>query len=582
MLSQLIIKNFAIIDEVEINFKDGLTVITGETGAGKSIIADAIDFLLGIRASSDLIKSGTNKAIVEGIFTTKTTKELPQQWLIENGFESDNKVELTLSRELTSQGSKVRINGSLASVSHLNILRESLVEIHKQSEHIELLKIERQLEILDGFGDNKHKALLENYKTSFSEYENLRAKLNKTLEESSSLTKKIDFLEHEIKEIKNADIRKTDEEEELKTKREILLNKKDLVENTNLIHELINNDGALLSNITQIKKLLQKNSDFDKSFSEYLERIESSISEIKDLSSFISNYSDNLGNDGENLEEIEERLDLFYDLKKKYGKSLEDVLNYKEKAEKELEELKDSSISKDELERKLSILEKEINNLGDELTESRENITKLFVDKINEELKSLGFQNVLFIVEFIKCEVSSNGKEQIQFLFSANPDEPPKPLLKVASGGELSRIMLAIKSCTCSTLSKDLSWQAPMHVPTMIFDEVDVGVSGEIAASVAKKLYKISNKNQIICITHQPIIAAMADNYYVTVKKVVDGITSVLVKGVEPSEKAEAIACLLTPEKGLKGVSEDAISYANSLIENAKKIKAKDIYSYMT
>lgn len=573
MLSQLIIKNFAIIDEVEINFKEGLTVITGETGAGKSIIADAIDFLLGIRASSDLIKTGTNKAIVEGIFRTKSVNELPQKWLVENGFESENKVELTLSRELTSQGSKVRINGSLASVSHLNLLRGFLVEIHKQSEHIELLRVEKQLEILDGFGDSKHKTLLENYKTSFSEYENLRIKLNRTLEESNTITKKIDFLEHEIKEIKNASIKNIDEDEELKTKREILLNKKDLIENTNLIHELINNEGALLPNITQIKKLLQKNSDFDKSFSEYLERIESSISEIKDLSSFISNYSDNLGSDEENLEEIEERLDLFYNLKKKYGKSLEDILKYEERAKKELEELKDSSISKDELEKKLNLLEKEVNSLGDKLTESRENITKLFVDKINEELKSLGFQNVLFIVEFTKCAISSNGKEQIQFLFSANPDEPPKPLLKVASGGELSRIMLAIKSCTCSTLVN--------QSPTMIFDEVDVGVSGEVAASVAKKLYKISNKNQIICITHQPIIAAMADNYYITVKKVVDGATSVLVKGVETSEKAEAIACLLAPEKGLKGVSEDAISYANSLIENAKKIKAKDIYSYI-
>lgn len=573
MLSQLIIKNFAIIDEVEINFKEGLTVITGETGAGKSIIADAIDFLLGLRASTDLIKTGTNKAIVEGVFKIKSFIAFPKEWLIENGFESEDKVELTLSRELTSQGSKVRINGSLASVSHLNFLRGFLVEIHKQSEHIELLKIEKQLEILDSFGDDKHKVLSENYKTSFSAYDSLKTRLNRTLEESNSLIKKIDFLEHEVKEIEKSNIENPEEEEELKTKREILLNKKELTENTNLIHELINNESGLLQNITQIKKLLQKNSDFDKSFEQYFERIESSISEIKDLSSFISNYSDNLGSDEENLDEIEERLDLFYNLKKKYGKSLEEVLKYKEKAEKELKELRKLSSSKDELEKELKQFEKETNILGDKLTESRENITKLFVDKINEELKSLGFQNVLFIVEFTKCEMSFNGKEQIQFLFSANPDEPPKPLLKVASGGELSRIMLAIKSCTCSTLVNQCQ--------TMIFDEVDVGVSGEVAASVAKKLYKISNKNQIVCITHQPIIAAMADNYYMTVKNVTNGVTSVLVKKIESSEKAEAIAYLLTPEKGLKGLSEDAISYANSLIENAKKIKAKDIYSYI-
>lgn len=575
MLSQLIIKNFAIIDEVEINFKEGLTVITGETGAGKSIIADAIDFLLGIRASSDLIKNGANKATVEGVFIVKSNHELPQEWLTENGFESENKTELTLSRELTSQGSKVRINGSLASVSHLNTLRNFLVEIHKQSEHIDLLKVEKQLEILDGFGDEKHKALLESYKINFSKYENLKIKLKKTLEESDSMKKKIDFLEHEIKEIKDADIKNTNEDEELKTKREILLNKKELIENTNLIHELLNNDNGLLQTITQIKKLLRKNSDFDKSFEAYFENIESSISEIKDLSSFVSSYSDNLGNDEENLEEIEEKLDIFYNLKKKYGGSLEEVLKYGDRAKNELAELNKSSISKDDLERTLLTLEKEVNDLGDKLTLSREKITKLFVDSINEELKSLGFQNVLFIVEFTKSDASINGKEQIQFLFSANPDELPKPLLKVASGGELSRIMLAIKSCTCSGEIKRES------ASTMIFDEVDVGVSGEIAASVAKKLYKISGKNQIICITHQPIIAAMADNYCVTVKKFVDGNTTVLVKEVDNSEKAEAIACLLTPEKGLKGVSADAISYANSLIENAKKIKEKKIYIHI-
>lgn len=571
MLSQLIIKNFAIIDEVEINFKEGLTVITGETGAGKSIIADAIDFLLGIRASSDLIKSGTNKAVVEGVFTSKNQKDFPLEWLSENGFDPENKSELVLSRELTSQGSKVRINGSLASVSHLNFLREFLVEIHKQSEHVELLKLEKQLEILDGFGDSKHKSLLDNYRNVFCEYEDIKAKLNKCLQESDSLTKKVDFLKHEIKEIKNAAINNPNEEEELKTKREVLLNKKDLIENTNLISELINGDGNLLQNITQIKKLLQKNSDFDKSFEEYFERIESSVSEIKDLSSFVSSYLDDLDSSGENLEEIEERLDLFYNLKKKYGKSLEEILSYRERAEKELEELRGSSFSKEELDSKFQKAIKEVNDLGEKITESRENITKLFVNRINEELKSLGFQNVLFVIEFTKCEVSPHGREQIQFLFSANPDEPPRPLLKVASGGELSRIMLAIKSCSCISLSN--------QSPSMIFDEVDVGVSGEVAASVAKKLYKISNKNQVICITHQPIIASMADNYYITVKKVVDGITSVLVKNIEISEKAEAIASLLAPEKGLKEISQDAISYANSLIQNAKKIKEKELSS---
>ena len=579
MLSGLVINNFAIIDHLEINFENGLTVLTGETGAGKSIIVDALDFLLGSRVSTDVIKTGTNKAIVEGMFFVGASHDLPlQNWFEKNGF--DLSEQIIISRELSNQGSKVRINGSLANVSHLLFLREHLIDIHEQSEHIDLLKIEKQLEILDSFGDSSHKRLIDDYKKTFEEYQTVKNKLNTYLESSSELNKKIDFLKYAVNEIRSATIKNPDEENILQEKREILLNKKELAENTNLIYEIINGDGQnnLLFNMSQIKKLLAKSNDYDKSFESYLESIEESISQIKDLSSFANDYLEDIDTSENTLEQIEERLELFYNLKKKYGKTLVEIQEYFQKIQKELNDAVEVIHELPLQEQSVKEKGKEINNLAEKLTRSREKIVQDFVNKINEELETLGFNGVgaycskpLLVVEFTVCDLCLTGKEQIQFLFSANPDEPPKPLLKVASGGELSRIVLAIKSTICRDIARNVS-------TTMLFDEIDVGVSGEIAASVAKKLYKISKQNQVICITHQPIICAMADSHFVIEKNTSDGTTQVSIKEVMSNNRTEALATLLTPEKKLKeGITEDAKQFAKSLLENAKKIKEKEL-----
>lgn len=571
MLAQLTIKNFAIIDELEIIFKDGLIVLTGETGAGKSIIVDALDFLLGARGNTDLIKTGTNKALVEGTFliSNKSIKS----WLEKNGFEPSEENNITISREITSQGSKARINGSLANVSHLLYLKQHLLNIHQQSEHIELLKPESQLEILDSFGEEPHLKLIEDYRQTFFEYKTIQKRLNDLVVNSSSIEKKIDLLKHETNEIRSARIQDLNEEEKLFEKREIILNKKDLIDNAAQICEIIDSEGVisgLLSNLSQVKKLLINSSKYDKVFEVYIESIENIISEVKELSSFSNNYSTNASYEEDSLDEIEDRLDLFYDLKRKYGKSLEEIQEYLKKAEGELNELLDNNTSYEELEKIFKQKEKEVKLLAEKLSISRETITKLFVNKINEELPSLGFKQAILVIEFTGCELSGNGKEQIQFLFTANPDEPPKPLLKVASGGELSRIMLAIKSITCMGGSR------PSHT-AMIFDEIDIGVSGEIASSVAKKLFKISKQNQVLCITHQPIIAAIADHHFVITKKITDGTTEVLIKELQGNEKTQAIAELLTPQNKINdGITEDAKLFAKALITNANKIKSHD------
>lgn len=571
MLTQLTITNFAIIDQIELSFKDNFIVLTGETGAGKSIIADAIDFLFGSRASTDQIKSGATKTQVEGSFLISNGLN---SWLEKNGFENpENKNILTISRELTTQGSKARINGSLANVSHLLYLRKLIVDIHEQSEHVELLNLEKQLNILDSYGDKTHEKLLNDYKICFEEYRLIKSRLNSVLQDSEALSKKQSQLEFEIEEIKSAQINDLNEEENLLAKRDILLNKKELVENTGAVYELINGEeqNNLIFNLSQIKKLISSSNEFDKSFEPYLEMVETVISEVKELSSFANSYAGSIDCNEDELEEIEDRLDLFYDLKRKYGKTLADIQEYYKKVQKEYKDLKSTNVSPDELEKIFKLKEKEVISLAEKLTKSREKITEEFVNKVNEELQTLGFKHALLIIEFTECPISENGKEQIQFLFTANPDEPPKPLLKVASGGELSRIMLAIKSTTCSSRSQPTA-------TTMIFDEIDMGVSGEIASSVAKKLYKISKNTQVICITHQPILAAMADSHFVIEKNINDGITFVKIKEIPQNEKAEALATLLTPDNKRKdGITEEAKRFAKSLLENADTIKGKNI-----
>lgn len=582
MLTQLTITNFAIIDQIDLIFKNNFIVLTGETGAGKSIIADAIDFLFGSRTNSDQIKTGANKAQVEGMFSVvaKGSHSLLQDWLKKNGFENvENENILTVSRELTAQGSKARINGSLANVSHLSFLRTHIIDIHEQNEHIELLKLEKQLEILDSFGDNSHEKLINDYKKSFEEYELIKSRLNNHLQNSAELTKKQNMLEFETEEIRSAQINDINEEENLLAKREILLNKKDLIENTSLIYEIIGGEGQnnLIYNLSQIKKLLTNSSEFDKSFEPYLEMLENIISETKELSSFANSYSGSIDCNESDLNEIEDRLDVFYDLKRKYGKTLAAILEYYKKIQIEFQELKSINISQEDIEKSFKQKDKEVSIFAEKLTGARERLAQEFVDKVNKELQTLGFSGggvyhgkPLLVIEFTECELSQNGKEQIQFLFTANPDEPPKPLLKVASGGELSRIMLAIKSTTCHGLIN--------QTRAMIFDEIDMGVSGEIASSVAKKLYKISRQNQVLCITHQPILCAMADTHFVIEKSITNGITRVAVREISQNEKAEALATLLTPDKKRKdGITEDAKLFARSLLENAKNIKEKEL-----
>ncbi|MBI3307959.1 MAG: hypothetical protein HYZ79_01130 [Candidatus Melainabacteria bacterium] len=439
-----------------------------------------------------------------------------------------------------------------------------------------MLKIEKQIEIFDSFGDISHQKLLSSYRNLFEEFTIIKNRLNSLTESSEEIAKKMDFLKFQINEIKEANISDLKEEETLLEQRKKLLNSKELYDNASKINELISGENPynLTKLLTEIKKLIASSSSFDILFEPYKEVIESASDSMKDLSSFTSSYTETIQEPGENLDETEDRLDTFYRLKKKYGNTLKDIKGSLEKMEDELTTYTDPRKSKESLEKEYKQREEEINLLADKLTRSREKLAQEFVNKVNEELLTLGFKSKnsssnfpLFVVEFLDCPLSKCGKEQIQFLFTANPDEEPKPLLKVASGGELSRIMLAIKSLVGSF--------GFINTKTMVLDEIDIGISGEIASSVAKKLYKISRSNQVICITHQPIVAAMADEHFEVIKEIEDGTTFVNIRQLANDERWNALVSLLAPELKSKEISHDAKQYAKSLLDNANKIKNK-------
>lgn len=566
MLKELTIVNFAIIDKLEITFNKGLTVITGETGAGKSIILDAISFLFGARSSADLIKNGEQKAIVEGIFeVNKDLFEKLKPWFNENELDCSSNT-IQLSRELSSSGSKARINGSLVNVSHLAFLSSYLIDRHEQSEHLGLLNEEKQLEILDSFGNETHKSLVGNFKTEYSEYIATRNKFEKIKIQSGDKEKKIELLEFQISEIKNAQIKDPLEEEILLERRKKLLHKKELIENASSVIELLNGNEdhpSALSSLSQIKKVLSNTSKFDNRFSKYATDTEESINSLKDLSEFLSNYLDTISTSDNNLEEIEDRLDLFYKLKKKYGDSLEEISISYNNYIKELNNLKHGELSLESIKNEFEQKEKSVNIFGGKLTKSRTTLGEIYSKKIKDELLTLGFKNVNFQIRIQKDILTEAGFDKAAFLFTSNPDEPLKEIEKVVSGGELSRIMLAIKSL--STVSG--------NNPLIIFDEIDSGVSGEVALSIAHKLYKISLSNQLLCITHQPIIAAMADEHLLITKEYVENKTIVKVKKVKQDEKESALAMLLSGDNNTNEISLNAKKYAKSLIENAEKIK---------
>lgn len=548
MIKSIHIKNYILIDELNLDFADGLNVITGETGAGKTILISAIDAAFGAKISSDVIKKNCEKAIIE--LTLENKKHDLKQLFEENGI--DDFEEIIITREITKTSSRTRINGTLVNQNFIKDFKDMFLDIHSQHQTYAFMQPKTHINLLDNYAKDVYGEDLEKYKKLYSEYLSLQKALEIAKNSANATESQIDFLKFQIEEIENAAIEDIDEEDKLNEELKVLENTEKLKELTYGAYWALNGeDGSLSDAITQIKINISKAKNLDNS----LENAENTIIEIselaRELSSSLRDYSQSVTNDTERLDEIQERLFVLDKLKRKYGGTLEEVLKTYEKLSAELNGIEFSTKNADELEAKIEKILKDLNAIADKITENRRNCGELLSSLIVDELEKLELAKSRFEIKITPCDLCLNGKDNVEFYISTNVSQDLSPLAKTASGGEISRVMLAIKTVFANADDID----------TVIFDEIDTGISGKAAQSVADEIEQLAKFRQIILITHQAIIAAKADRHILVSKEQGD-TTSVEIKILDENEKINALASLAS---GV--VSDSAIEFAKSLIQ---------------
>ncbi len=548
MLSKIFIKNYILIDELELDFAEGLNIITGETGAGKSILMNAIDIAFGAKTGKEVIKKDTDKAIIE--LTLLNKKQDVSSLFDEYGIDYNGE-EIILSREITQTGSRSRVNGCLVNQEFMRKFRELFIDIHSQHQTYSFLQPKYHIILLDAYAKNTCGAMLENYKKEYNHYKDLESKLDELKNSADKTEEQIDFLKFQVNEIDEAQIKSPNEDEELNNELSVLENVEKLKDLTGSSFWAISgDDGSILDTLIQIKTNLSKASSMDNSLEESESRIIEAIEVLKDVSSSLREYSSALEFDEEKINSIQERLFMLDKLKHKYGGTLEKVIEQGEKLRKELDSIEFSTQNIEELEKEIIEEKKKLELLAGEISEERKNYAQVLSGLIVEKLEKLELPKVKFDIHFDKTELSPNGFDKVEFLISTNISEGLKPLAKVASGGEISRVMLAIKTIFAQS----------DNIDTVIFDEIDTGISGKTSQAVADEVKELSKYMQIIMITHQAIIASKSDKHFY-VKKTQDGKTSVDISVLEDSAKLKAIAELAGGE-----VTEESLKFAKTLM----------------
>ncbi len=555
MLSVLHIENIAVIEQAEILFAGGFNVLTGETGAGKSIVIDAISAILGERTYRDVIRTGANRAFVSAIFTG-----IPEHaWFSENAVPFDEQ-ELQVQREIFADGRNVcRVNGRPVSVAALKKLGARLINIHGQHDSQQLFDEENHLVYLDAFA--RDDAELADYREAFEQWQAVRREMQKLTMDEAEKLRLVESLQYQIEEIRAAEL-KPGEEEQLKERRKVLQNAEKLSDCLLAADEALYggdaSDGAagLLSNA---ERALSKVSALGADMESLYQKISDLMYSVQDAADELRAMRDDLSYSEGELEEIEERLDAIHKLKRKYGASVEDVLDYLAKSEQRLDEIAFASDRLEVLQKKQTQLQSQAVRLGELLREKRQAAAEQMQAQICEELRQLDMPKIQFVCEFSQQEPAENGLDRVRFLMSANVGESLKPLSKVASGGELARIMLAMKQVLAQQDG----------VPTLIFDEVDAGVSGRAAQKVALKLWSVSKGRQVLCVTHLPQIAAMADAAFTVEKRVEQGRTFTNVIHLDEAGRQQELARLI----GGSMVTETTLAGAAELLRLANEAK---------
>jgi len=563
MLNKLSIKNVALIDSAEINFTDGLNVLSGETGAGKSVIIESLNFVLGAKADKTLIRTGESECFVKAEFDVSDT---PSIYDIYSELDIEQDDLLIITRKLTIDGkSTVKINGESVNLSMLKKFTALLVDVHGQSEHFHLLKNSNQLNLIDKFGGEQTQNLKNSIKTTYSEYKDIINQLSSLGGDESQRLVRLDILSYQIDEIERVNLQENEEEELLEI-RQKLLHQQKITNALSAVCDCISSEGGITDLLSNLSKITDSISEYSIEYKNLSERLNAVFSEVEDISQFSSNLMDNFDFTDYNPNEIEDRLDDIKKLKKKYGQDYAEISKFLSNAKEEKNKLENFNEIAEELLNKKTNLESELYEKYISLSNERRKTAKSLTDNVILELKELGMTKSDFSVEFNDlpnkndCSYdSANGLDKVEFMFSANLGEPLKPLSNVISGGEMSRFMLSLKTQTAKT----------SDVSTFIFDEIDSGISGITAKIVAEKLAKISRNVQVVAITHLPQISAMGDNNLLIEKNEDDDRTLTYIKTLSETEKIKEITRLISGTPN----SASSIEHAKELIINAKNYK---------
>ena len=557
MLELLHIENIAIIEEAEIAFRPGFNALTGETGAGKSIVIDAMSAVLGQRTSRDLIRTGASKAFVSALFS-----HVDSALCEELGASPDENGDLMLQREIGTDGKNVcRVGGRPVTVSQLRTLGSRLVNIHGQHDGQQLLDEEQHLAYLDSFG--KVENLLDAYTGKYNSLTEIRRKMNALQMDEAEKARRMDTLQYQINELERAKL-KPSEEEELQGRRNLLRNAEKFISAVSGADYALNGgeDGSgVLNLLRQAQDALGTVRHLDEGFNALYERLESAYSEAYDIAFSVAEQRENFDFSPNELDEVEGRLDQLYRLKKKYGATVEDMLTYLDNCRRELDDIAYVGDALERLEKDCAKAEKAARKAAAELSAARKAAGETLSQAILTELQQLDMGKIRFQVDFAEKPLDATGMDQVRFLMSANLGEELKPINKIASGGELARIMLAMKNV--------LSEQD--HVATMVFDEVDTGVSGRAAQKVAEKMARISRHKQVLCVTHLPQLAAMADTHFSVEKGEANGRTFTQVRQLDRKQRQMELARLT----GGAQVTETMLQGAEELLTQAEKFRAE-------
>ena len=558
MILELYMKNCALVEELRLTIDENLNILTGETGSGKSIIIDALGLCLGEKYDRSFLRKGTEKGIVEAIFSSESQhlKDVLEKYDIE--LDEDNL--LVITRVIYNDGKSVaRVNGRTLKLSVLKEIATTLIDVHGQHQNQALFNKETHLQFLDLFGESDLQDLKLDYKDMYKEYTRVKNALNVLTEnkDDMQIQREIDLLKFQINEIESANLSK-DEYEELLKQRDVFRNSEKIYSNLNLSYQnLYEGSVNAVDLIGSASKELRSIAEYDKVLSEYNENVERIMYELQDISREIRNYKESIDFEPYELEQIEIRIDEINNLKRKYGNTIEEIFEYYDKTKNRLDEILNRDEKVEELKREILRIENVLNDKAEKLTQARQKVASNLEDVLLIELKSLNMKNVLFKVKFEESNFTLEGKDDIEFMISFNLGEDIKPIYKVASGGEMSRFMLAFK-----TILADID-----QIDTLVFDEIDTGISGIAAQIVGEKLSQIAKKKQIICITHLPQIAANADTHYCIEKNTSNDRTFTNIRRLDRDQKRDEIARLIAGSN----ITEKTIEHASEIIELAKK-----------